>query len=326
MQKPRSFPLILRLGLIVGVLLATLSVGTTLLIRSSKAASAVASSPIVRTSVRDYWTTERMQNAIADSMPQVSTPSPTRSGTTTLAYSTEATSTEATPVSPVGNYATPPASYVGKIYFHRPGVSGDYTCSGTAIVSQNNSVVDTAGHCLYENGVWSTIVMFCPQYYNGKPPAGCWSEFQLYVSPFWFNNQSNYTHDLGMIVVQPLGQTTLVAGVGAADYYPNLPLATLQSLTVTAYGYPAVAPFNGEQMYSASGNITTADITGGTMLQISNDDMNAGASGGPWFVTYNGTIYLIGHHDSHNTAGALSPYYGDEWLTLLNFVQNAPNA
>jgi hypothetical protein len=325
MLKPRSFPLILRLGLIVGVLLATLSVGTTLLIRSSKAASPIAYSPVTRTSVTGYWTKERMQNAIATSMPRVSTSSPTRPSTTTLAYSTEATATLATPVSQ-SDYATPPASFVGKVFVHLPSTNTDGTCTGTAIVSKNNSIVDTVAHCLYYDRAWSTNVMFCPRYYNGNTPGGCWSAYQTGVQQFWLDDQTNYTHDYGMIIVQLKSGQTLATSNGAAGYAPNLPLATLLTLTATAYGYPVPAPFGGEQMYVASGNLTNVNYTHGTLLQISNNDMNEGSSGGPWFVTYEGTLYLIGHTSTGAGTTDFSPYYGDEWIALLNDAQNVPNA
>jgi hypothetical protein len=318
MQKTRSFPLILRLGLIVGVLLATLSVGTTLLIRSSKAAFAIASSPVVHTPVTGYWTKERMQNTHAMSIPRVSTSSPTRPDTTTLAYSTDTTATLATPVD-LSNYTTPPAAYVGKIFYHNPITNKDYACSGTAIVSNNNSIVDTAAHCVYFSGAWSTDVMFCPQYYNGNTPEGCWSEWQVWAPQTWLNNQNDDTHDFGMIVVQPMGQTTLAASIGAAGYDPNN-----QTPTATAYGYPGFAPFNGEQMYSVSGNITTT--LGGTIMWMSNNNMTEGASGGPWFVTYNGSIYLIGHNSTSDGSNSTSPYFGNEWIALLNDAQNAPNS
>jgi hypothetical protein len=326
MLKPRSFPLILRLGLIVGVLLATLSVGTTLLIRSSKAASPIARSPVVHTSARDYWTTERMNSAFAESIPRVSTPSPTRSGTTTLAYSTDATTTEtlATLATPVDHrkYTHAPASFVGKVFYHSPGENKDTVCSGTAIKSNNVSIVDTAGHCLYGFGAWHTNVMFCPQYYYGNGPAGCWSESQLYTPDSWLSDQHNFIHDFGMIVVQPDTQNT---HADLADCYPNLPLATLQSLTTTAYGYPKLDAFDGEQMYVASGPNGSYASGDGTMLYMNNNDMTGGASGGPWFVTYKDTIYLIGHNDTHNGNTMNSPYYGDEWLNLLDKAQNDMN-
>jgi hypothetical protein len=322
----RSFPLILRLGLIVGVLLATLSVGNTLLVRSSKAAIAIPSGPIENVSeTRAYWTKERMQNATAESMPQVSTPSPTRPSTTTLAYSTNATDfpTSALPHSLYNQF---PASFVGKILYYSPGQNKDTACSGTAITSNNQSVVATAGHCLYEFGAWSTKVLFCPQYYYGDTPGGCWSALQAWVTPSWFNDQHNFIQDFGMFTVQPMGGKTLTASIGAVGCYPNLPLSTLLSLTVMAYGYSVPAPFDGEQMIFASGNLTTITYSNlsGTMLHMSNNDMGRGASGGPWYVTYNGTLYLIGHFDLDSGS---SPYLGgDEWLNLLNTAQNAPNA
>src|SRR6266567_360194 len=54
-----------------------------------------------------------------------------------------------------------PLSTVGKVFFTNA-VGQDMVCSGTAVASLNQSVVDTAGHCLYWNGDWVKNMIFCP--------------------------------------------------------------------------------------------------------------------------------------------------------------------
>src|SRR5207248_9288186 len=54
---------------------------------------------------------------------------------------------------PRSGNASYPLSTVGKV-FATNAAGQDLTCSGTAVVSSNHSVVDTAGHCLYWYGNW----------------------------------------------------------------------------------------------------------------------------------------------------------------------------
>src|SRR5258708_2979932 len=61
---------------------------------------------------------------------------------------------------PRNGEATYPLSTVGKVFF-TTGAGQDAVCSGTAVVSNNHSVVDTARHCLYLYGDWMHTVIFC---------------------------------------------------------------------------------------------------------------------------------------------------------------------
>ncbi|MFL5693862.1 MAG: trypsin-like serine peptidase, partial [Ktedonobacteraceae bacterium] len=77
-----------------------------------------------------------------------------------------------------------PLSTVGKVFF-TSSAGQDYVCSGTAVASLNQSVVDSAGHCLYWNGDWVKNMIFCPLYENGSTPYGCWAARDLEVPSDW---------------------------------------------------------------------------------------------------------------------------------------------
>ncbi len=68
----------------------------------------------------------------------------------------------------------PPLPYPsahGKVFFTDNGVN--YVCSGSAITGTNESVVWTAGHCVYEGpGGFFTNFMFVPAYRDGAAPYG----------------------------------------------------------------------------------------------------------------------------------------------------------
>jgi V8-like Glu-specific endopeptidase len=232
----------------------------------------------------------------------------------------------ATPVSSYSNEL--PISAIGRIFFYNTVKQKTMVCSGTVIASTNGSVVDTAGHCVYTDGAWLTLWEFCPQYRNGNSHDGCWPAHQLFAAPGWTNNAQDIS-DSGMAVIQPFNGQTIMSWVGGVAWQANFSQSALAGLFVTFYGYPGNPPYNGraEQMYFIVRPLTFYNASDGTFLKLDNNDMQGGASGGPWFITYQGSQFLIGH-SSFGYPDALtdhSPYLNDEWLNVLNVAQNASN-
>ena len=215
-----------------------------------------------------------------------------------------------------------PLSTVGKLFFTN--ASGlNMTCSGTAVASQNQSVVDTAGHCLYWQGGWVQNVIFCPLYENGSTPFGCWAARDLEVPSDWIDRGLNeFHHDMGMAVVAPNSQGALTEVVGGAGWAYNQPAGQ----TFYAYGYPAGYPFDGQTRQSCENSPgTTRKFGGGTVVSIP-CGMTGGSSGGPWFIQINGNWYLNGHNDftsSIQPNHMFSPYYDDTWYALYTKAQQA---
>src|SRR5205085_4105350 len=111
-----------------------------------------------------------------------------------------------------------PLSTVGKVFFTNA-TGQNMVCSGTAIVSLNQSVVDTAGHCLYWNSNWVKNVIFCPLFDNGNTPYGCWAARDLEVPSDWIGaKQNDFHHDLGMAIVAPNSQGALTDVVGGCGW------------------------------------------------------------------------------------------------------------
>jgi len=213
-----------------------------------------------------------------------------------------------------------PLSTIGKVFLTNA-AGQNLACSGTAVVSNNGSVVDTAGHCLYLNGSWMRNVIFCPLYESGNTPYGCWAARDLEVPSDWINARPNdYHHDFGMIIVTPNNEGVLTDLVGGAGWAYNQPA----NQTFYAYGYPAAAPFDGQTRKSCEGSIgTTWQHGGGNVVSI-RCGMTGGSSGGPWFIQMNGNLYLNGHNDFTNILQPgymFSPYYDDTWYTLYNKAQ-----
>lgn len=216
--------------------------------------------------------------------------------------------------------AGPPLATVGKVFFTDP--SGrSFVCSGTAVESLNHSVVDTAGHCLW-NGDWVQNLIFCPLYDNGDRPYGCWAARDLEVPSDWIHARPNdYHHDLGMAIVAPTSEGDLTDVVGGAGWAYNQPV----NQTFSAYGYPAASPHDGQTRKSCENRSGTTWKHGGGIVISIPCDMTGGSSGGPWFIQISGNWYLNGHNDfisSIQPGHMFSPYYDDTWYALYDKAQH----
>lgn len=265
-----------------------------------------------------HWTTANMRNA-KNADPQV--------GNLTQVDTTASTASTHKPVRepgqpPQNEDSSYPLSTVGKVFFSN--ASGqDMVCSGTAVESLNNSVVDTAGHCLYWNGEWTQNVLFCPLYDNGETPYGCWAARDLVVPADWINARPNdLHHDFGMAIVTPNSKGNLTDVVGGAGWAYNEPT----NLTFSAYGYPAAYPFDGQTRQSCEGEQGKSwKHGGGTVVSIP-CNMTGGSSGGPWFIKIDGKWYLNGHNDftsSMQPGHMFSPYYDSTWYALYDKARHA---
>lgn len=264
-----------------------------------------------------YWTAANMQAAIDADQKDSDTSNLLKSSDTS-----EGKSALQQGQPPLNGDLPYPLSTVGKIFFTTS--SGqNATCSGTAVVSRNQSVVDTAGHCIYWSGGWSRNLIFCPLYDKGNIPYGCWAARDLEVPSDWINPRPNdYHHDLGMAIVAANSQgnlTDVVGGVGwAYNQSVNQPFY--------AYGYPAAPPFDGQtrrKCESSSGRLWQHGD--GVVVSIP-CNMTGGSSGGPWFIEINGNWYLNGHNDfisSIQPGHMFSPYYDDTWYALYSKAQDS---
>jgi hypothetical protein len=268
----------------------------------------------------NYWTTTTMLHAVnADQL--------SSSASNLTQYSSDTSTSAGRAVkqpgqSPSNSNIAYPLSTVGKIFFTN--ASGqNMVCSGTAVVSKNQNVVDTAGHCLYWAGQWVKNLIFCPLFNMGETPFGCWAARDLEVPSDWINAAANdLHHDMGMAIVSPNSEGNLTDVVGGAGWADNQP----SNQTFYAYGYPAAPPYDGQTRQSCE-NATGANyrMGGGTVIAIS-CKMTGGSSGGPWFIKVGGNWYLNGHNDFTSSSlpdHMFSPYYDDTWYALYTKAQNS---
>src|SRR2546430_2088102 len=183
-----------------------------------------------------YWTGARMHDAI-DADQLIGKVSDLTQGSIDKSLGKAAQQQGLPPLNGNPSY---PLSTVGKVFFTNA-AGQDSACSGTAVRSRNQSVVDTAGHCLYWNRGWVHNLIFCPLYDNGSTPYGCWAARDLEVPSDWIDSQpDNLHHDFGMAIVAPNSRGVLTDLVGGAGWAYNQPV----NQPFYDYGYPTYHPFD----------------------------------------------------------------------------------
>jgi V8-like Glu-specific endopeptidase len=254
---------------------------------------------------RQFWTPARMRAARPIEGPPVAHAS---------ALNPALTSTSETIDDP-----TEPRYRVNGAIFISEGAGVGYgRCSGTSVVSPNKSVVITAGHCVYDGGIWSDRKwVFVPGYHHGERPFGTFTAHWLGTTPAWHAHE-NENFDVGAAVVgrNEKGQT-LAAAVGADRVATGLS----PNQTFDVYGYPVEKPFNGGTLQvcretSFEGHDFGSFFEPGPLdLAISCDD-SAGGSGGGWVIegdVVNGVTTYGYPVDPFTNFG---PYFGQDVATL----------
>jgi hypothetical protein len=230
-----------------------------------------------------------------------------------------------------GAFNANPNLQIGKLFFDvQPGPGERWSvCSGTAVNSENRSLVVTAGHCIYDpdpdgdnvvqgNGYWFENVKFCPGYENGCN-LGVWTARSLGTTNKWFygnGGRYDWSDDMGVVLVNPNESGYLVDRVGGQGITFN----DYVGLDRSAFGYPEADSrwpryrYNGQDLIYCGGRDQYAS---GRM--IIGCTMTGGASGGPWLSSFDssGLGYLNGvnsHKPGSRSVSATvvgSPYFGD---------------
>ncbi|WP_351229237.1 hypothetical protein [Streptomyces sp. NPDC002133] len=197
----------------------------------------------------------------------------------------------------------------GKVFFDGP--QGSMVCSATVVKDPANpgksNLVWTAGHCVHagKEGGWFRNIAFVPSYNNdaksaaeqGKPtkeelaPFGVWWGDWAQTSEQWIaqgaaTGGQGAPYDFAVIHVTPEKGSTgksLEETVGSAlPVEFNAPAAPKIS-SMTATGYPAAPPFDGERMFRCEDQPGRLSLKADqpTMYRIG-CTMTGGSSGGGW--------------------------------------------
>jgi len=215
-----------------------------------------------------------------------------------------------------------PYSTNGRIFIQLNG--GLATCSGTALSSQNRSVVFTAGHCVNSGGPrghwYGRRWTFVPAYHDGAQPFGSFRAKEIWSTPGWVGS-SNFNYDIGAAVVlrNSAGQKldNVVGGQGIAT-------GRSRNQDFSAFGYPADLPFDGESLWecdSPYGGDDPSSEPGPPPMSIG-CDMTAGSSGGGWII---GGQYLnssVSYGYDNDPIDLYGPYFGQAARNLFNRVRS----
>ncbi|MQS36654.1 trypsin-like serine peptidase [Streptomyces katsurahamanus] len=201
------------------------------------------------------------------------------------------------------------APEAGKVFFDGP--EGSMVCSATVVEDPANpgksNMVWTAGHCVHagKKGGWYRNIAFVPSYNdNARPtaelestpkaevaPHGVWWGDWVKTSEQWIGQGAKTggqgaPYDFAVIHVTPeKGGTekSLEETVGSALPVDFDAPAAPQIAQLTATGYPAGAPFDGERMFGCADRPGRLSVQSDepTMYRIG-CTMTGGSSGGGW--------------------------------------------
>jgi V8-like Glu-specific endopeptidase len=179
---------------------------------------------------------------------------------------------------------------IGRLFSKRPDGS-DWVCSATLVDSANRSVVWTAGHCAHSgrggapHTNFSFVPGFRPAAAGGPAPFGIWPATYWGASQSWTieGNATHFRRDFGGVVLAKDGLGRTLTDVLAAAQH--IAFSRKAPTKASVFGYPALAPFNGESLYQCGPNrLGRTGRVGGTgpdPIGIS-CSQTAGTSGGPW--------------------------------------------
>ncbi|MGW2785606.1 trypsin-like serine peptidase [Streptomyces populi] len=200
----------------------------------------------------------------------------------------------------------------GKVFFDAP--EGTMVCSATVVEDPahpgKSNLVWTAGHCVHagKKGGWYRNIAFVPSYNDqGRTeaqlqnapreevaPYGIWWSDWAQTSDQWIEQGGSTggqgaSYDYAVLHVTPekgSGGKSLEETVGSAlPVNFNAPAVPKVS-SITATGYPAAAPFDGQKLYQCTdrpGRLSVAQADP-TMYRIG-CTMTGGSSGGGWVAT-----------------------------------------
>jgi hypothetical protein len=291
-----------------------------------------------------YWTAARMATArVADAAAPTTLPPPARIAPPATGPAVTvppvAGQLGADPIQPLASgvarpYRNLPDRLNGKVFF--TDVNGStFVCSGTVVNSQNQDLVDTAGHCVSNgSGSFHSNWIFVPGYSSqcsgcADAPFGVWSARSLATRTDW-HVSADLKVDLGYGVLNMLSGSHIVASLGGQGSAFN------QSRTQAwrDYGYPQAAPFNGyDQFLCRSGRLADDDPAPGQAGPLTiriRCNMTGGSSGGGWLIQVSRGLGFVNSHNSYRYVGGpltnpghmYGPFFGDEALALFQFAQS----
>jgi V8-like Glu-specific endopeptidase len=247
---------------------------------------------VPRGQVLDYWTPARMRSAqpldpLIHRLPRLAAAPAPAVGERRVVRPARPAVAKATADGPtplagqVHDQTRYPARTHGKVFLTIPG-QGDFECSGTAVRSPSHKLALSAGHCVYDDitRTWATNWIFVPAYDDGTAPFGRWPARKLATTDQW--RSGDFRYDVGAATLARNRRDKRIQDViGARGIVFNRE----RDKRYVAFGYPAAAPFDGEQPYRCDSRYQGDDQRSAPPRPMRiGCDMTGGASGGGWVI------------------------------------------
>lgn len=279
----------------------------------------IVDSPAAAGKVQDYWTSERMMNAIPRDVPEPGTP-PAGSAAPAAVPTGEAGRIEpVTPTVPSRAGTRAPliteSAEVGKVFFTDPSDGKDYVCSGSALNSPSKQMVVTAGSCVHggQGRTWMTNWTYAPRYRSGDRPFGTFAAKQFRTFNAWMDSSAP-GRDVGLVTTWPLNGTRLVDATGGQGLAWNYP----QKVDVTILDY-STDRSGGEIQQWCTGPTAQGYFSGTIGIYCM---FGGRASGGPWLQQFDdssGIGYVNGVMSAIDCSGwNQSPYFDSAVKSMVD--------
>jgi Trypsin-like peptidase domain len=274
--------------------------------------------------VRDYWTPERMANAVPVH-PERGGPPPQSRARGAKGGGGSGGGTTTTWTSSAVNLSTEPLARTnGKVFFTKGGTN--YVCSGTAIDSASDVVAWTAGHCVNDgNGEFATNWMFVVGYRTATQQS--FTASALFTTDSWAADGQEFGQDFGAARLNTsAGALSSAVGSGLRPY--SFTGAPALNTRVAAYGYPAAGKFKGTTLWKCDSVYDLSDTNSDPHAMGIPCDMTGGSSGGGWVdpggrlisvnsYGYPGLKYMFGPQHAASATQVLSAADGNGPSTVV---------
>ncbi|MER7758963.1 hypothetical protein [Streptomyces sp. NPDC097619] len=292
--------------------------------------------------IEDLWDPDRMRRAEQPDQPVADPDLGQDQGVTDPAP----TPVRASAVAPRYHESVPEA---GKVFFDGP--EGSMVCSATVVADPANpgrsNMVWTAGHCVHagKKGGWYRNIAFVPSYNDAGrssaelkeatreqvAPYGVWWSDWAQTSDQWIaqggpTGGAGAPFDFAVLHVTPEGGAgkSLEETVGGALPVEFAAPSVGKIAKITATGYPAAAPFDGQRAFQCADRPGRLSLNGTdpVMYRIG-CTMTGGSSGGGWVATgRDGKPALVSNTSiGPASAGWLAgPRLGDEAKAVFTAV------
>ncbi|HZO36619.1 MAG TPA: hypothetical protein VFB41_07055 [Solirubrobacteraceae bacterium] len=200
--------------------------------------------------------------------------------------------------------------------------STNYQCSGTAVQSANESLVWTAGHCVYDaaTGGYAHNFMFVPAYDNGAAPFGRFTATTANLRTTGeYAATESFAYDAGAARV---GTNANGQSLAQAAGEREISFTPVRDQAYTLFGYPVDRKTgNGKVMYQCSTRWALDDSSLSPPPIGVQCNWPAGSSGGAW-IGANGALSAVTSYGYRSLADYIfASFQGASALALYNDVQ-----